>query len=189
MSSPEHQDRRADRRSDRETGPPEVIDLASRKRPDPGRLQSSGDGVGDDVTPGESGESGDPTRPEGVAGATDRARARWFRRRDRRRDRHDAGDDITAIDDAVDRRIAETLSTFRSERPKVPADMVDEILAHVFTVVEDDADQRRHRIRLFVTAGGIAALAGGAIVGVVALERHTQVISRFVSSRRLAEAS
>ncbi len=85
---------------------------------------------------------------------------------------------VSEIDDHVERRIAATLATLRSDRPLVPNDMVDDVLAHVFEVVEHDDRSRRTRIKIFLTAGGIAAVCAGAFVGAVALERQTHVLSR-----------
>lgn len=113
----------------------------------------------------------------------DRARARWIPRTAKRKEQAEL-EELDAAEARAERRVAELLADFRVERPSVPAHMVDEILAHVFTVIEDDAEARRQRIKLFVAAGGVAALAGGAVVGVVAFERHTHVISRLVQVRR-----
>lgn len=142
----------------------EVVELDVTRRstdadePDPG-------GADSDVVGGEA--LGEGRR----GGASARAHARWSRRKDRRQELAE----ITSIEDAAERRIADMLSTFRSERPSVSNEMVDEILSHVFTVIDDDASARRRRVKLFVAAGTLAAVASGAVVVAVVVERNTHV--------------
>ncbi|MCC7077419.1 MAG: hypothetical protein IT198_09860 [Acidimicrobiia bacterium] len=59
----------------------------------------------------------------------------------------------------------------REDHPPAPSELVDDILAYVFSVSEEDLPEQKLRIRWFLIGGAVAATVVLAVVGVVLLRR------------------
>ena len=66
-----------------------------------------------------------------------------------------------------DSMLATALGTLRDDLPAVPTGLVDDILSYVFEGGIDLPADRRHRLWWFVTAGVVAAVAGGVATAIV----------------------
>lgn len=81
-----------------------------------------------------------------------------------------AGPEYEGDSETVD-RYESAMVKLRDEHPPAPSELVDDILAYVFSVAEEDLPESRTRIRWFLIGGAVAATVVLAIVGVVLLRR------------------
>lgn len=76
-------------------------------------------------------------------------------------------DDPSGLDDDRESILATALGTLREDLPAVPTGLVDDILSYVFDGGMDLPVDRRVRVWWFLTAGVVAAIAGGAVAAVL----------------------